>query len=81
VLDVDLLIKLPPGFPDAQPDMFWVHPAVKTANGCLPRATCVERLKAKKAIEQALYSAGVRFDDPFRSENGCYRLTVFAYVT
>jgi hypothetical protein len=37
--------------------------------------------KAKKAIEEALNSAGVHFDDPFRSENGCYRLTVLAYVT
>jgi Prokaryotic E2 family E len=45
---VDLLIKLPPGFPDAQPDMFWVHPPVKTANGSLPRATCIESLLAKE---------------------------------
>ena len=37
--------------------------------------------KAKKAIEEALNSAGVHFDDPFHSENGCYRLTVLAYVT
>lgn len=41
---VDLLIKLPPAFPDAQPDMFWVHPAVKTGAGVLPRATCTENL-------------------------------------
>ena len=45
---VDLLIKLPPAFPDAQPDMFWVHPAVKTASGTLPRATCAENLLGKK---------------------------------
>lgn len=45
---VDLLIKLPPGFPDAQPDMFWVYPAVKTANGRLPRATCMEHLLDKQ---------------------------------
>lgn len=44
---VDLLVKLPPGFPDAQPDMFWVHPAVKTASGTLPRATCIEQLLGK----------------------------------
>ena len=30
---VDLLVKLPPGFPDAAPDMFWVHPAVQTTKG------------------------------------------------
>lgn len=41
---VDLLVKLPPAFPDAQPDMFWVHPAVKTASGTLPRSTCSESL-------------------------------------
>jgi hypothetical protein len=45
---VDLLIKLPPGFPDAQPDMFWVNPAVKTAQGSLPRATCMESLLGKE---------------------------------
>lgn len=45
---VDLLVKLPPGFPDAQPDMFWVYPAVKTANGSLPRATCMESLLDKQ---------------------------------
>jgi hypothetical protein len=44
---VDLLVKLPPGFPDAQPDMFWVHPAVKTASGALPKATCIERILGK----------------------------------
>jgi hypothetical protein len=41
---VDLLVKLPPAFPDAQPDMFWVHPPVKTASGTLPRATSIETL-------------------------------------
>ncbi len=41
---VDLLIKLPPAFPDAQPDMFWVHPAVKTTSGTLPRSTSMEKL-------------------------------------
>lgn len=30
---VKLLVKLPPGFPDAAPDMFWVHPAVRTGAG------------------------------------------------
>lgn len=44
---VELLVKLPPGFPDAQPDMFWVRPAVKTATGALPRATCIENILGK----------------------------------
>lgn len=44
---VQLLVKLPPAFPDAAPDMFWVYPSVKTPNGSLPRATCRERLLGK----------------------------------
>lgn len=28
---IDLLIRLPPQFPDAQPDMFWAHPDVTLA--------------------------------------------------
>lgn len=41
---VQLLLKLPPTFPDAAPDMFWVFPQVKAPNGCPPRATSPERL-------------------------------------
>jgi hypothetical protein len=44
---VELLVKLPPGFPDAAPDMFWVHPAVKTGAGGVPRSTSIERLLGK----------------------------------
>ena len=44
---VEILIKLPPGYPDAAPDMFWVSPAVRTAGGSLPRATSEERLLGK----------------------------------
>ncbi len=44
---VEILIKLPPGFPDAAPDMFWVYPAVRTPGGSLPRATTEERLLGK----------------------------------
>jgi hypothetical protein len=39
---VKILIKLPPLFPDAAPDMFWVSPAVKLANGTSPRSTSPE---------------------------------------
>lgn len=41
---VSILLKLPPAFPDAQPDMFWVYPTVKTTSGALPRATSTENL-------------------------------------
>jgi hypothetical protein len=34
-----LLVKLPPTFPDAAPDMFWLFPAVKTAAGAAPQGT------------------------------------------
>jgi hypothetical protein len=44
---VDLLIKLPPGFPDAAPDMFWVYPAVRTPAGNAPKATSNEHLLGK----------------------------------
>jgi hypothetical protein len=45
---VDVLVKLPPGFPDAAPDMFWVHPAVRGPNGIVPKATSPERLLGKE---------------------------------
>lgn len=44
---VQLLVKLPPTFPDAAPDMFWVHPEVKAPSGGPPRATAIERLLDK----------------------------------
>ncbi len=40
---VDLLVKLPPTFPDAAPDMFWLSPHVAlAANGASPRGTTTE---------------------------------------
>ena len=41
---VELLVKLPPLFPDAAPDMFWVRPAVTLQGGQLPRNTTNESL-------------------------------------
>lgn len=41
---VDLLVKLPPSFPDAAPDMFWVNPQVRTAAGAAPQGTSMEPL-------------------------------------
>lgn len=35
----DLLLRLPGGFPDAAPDMFWTHPVVGYAGGGAPPAT------------------------------------------
>ena len=42
---VDLLVKLPPTFPDAAPDMFWIQPpVVVAATGAAPRGTTMETL-------------------------------------
>ncbi len=45
---VNLLVKLPPGFPDAAPDMFWVHPEVRGPNGIVPKNTSPELLLGKQ---------------------------------
>lgn len=39
---VRTLVKLPPAFPDAAPDMFWLSPPVKTSAGAAPLGTSVE---------------------------------------
>lgn len=39
-----LLVKLPPGFPDAAPDMFWVSPQIRTKVGSVPQGTSFESL-------------------------------------
>lgn len=41
---VNLLVKLPPTFPDAAPDMFWVEPHVHLASGAVPASTSGETL-------------------------------------
>lgn len=37
--EVDLLLRLPAGFPDAPPDMFWMEPFVAYADGSVPPQT------------------------------------------
>lgn len=39
--EVDLLLRLPAGFPDAPPDMFWMEPFVAYADGSAPSQTQV----------------------------------------
>ncbi len=41
---IRLLIKLPPQFPDAAPDMFWVTPNVRLEVGTAPQGTSAEML-------------------------------------
>lgn len=38
----EVLVKLPPLFPEAAPDMFWVRPALVTAGGGAPAASGIE---------------------------------------
>src|SRR5215213_6115972 len=35
----DLLVRLLPGYPDVNPDMFWTKPDVKLASGAWPTAS------------------------------------------
>jgi hypothetical protein len=37
--DADLLLRLPAGYPNAAPDMFWTRPDVKLASGAWPAAS------------------------------------------
>lgn len=40
---ITLLLRLPPGFPDATPDMFWTAPTVTTSGGgAIPGANVLE---------------------------------------
>jgi hypothetical protein len=39
---VRLLVKLPPAFPDAAPDMFWLSPQIRTRTGVAPQGTSIE---------------------------------------
>jgi hypothetical protein len=41
---VRLLVKLPPLFPDAAPDMFWLNPQLRTTSGTMPQGTSIENL-------------------------------------
>jgi hypothetical protein len=44
---VRLLVKLPPSFPDAAPDMFWLEPRVRTPSGGAPQGTSVDTALGK----------------------------------
>jgi len=42
--NVDLLIRLPAGYPNAKPDMFWTDPWVSLASGQAPQAANVKEI-------------------------------------
>ena len=47
-----LLLRLPPGFPDATPDMFWLDPAVSTAVGAVIPGTQVREVHLGRAWQR-----------------------------
>ena len=55
---VRLLVKLPPLFPDAAPDMFWVSPDVRTVGGAMPRSTSREALLGEEWQRYSWHLAG-----------------------
>jgi hypothetical protein len=48
----DLMIKLPAGYPNANPDMFWTTPGVRLANGSAPVAAEVQELYNNRAWQR-----------------------------
>jgi len=48
----DLLIKLPPGYPNANPDMFWTHPDIKLIRGAWPRSAEVHEVLNGKSWQR-----------------------------
>jgi len=88
-------ILIPDLKPGTHPFLF-AELLAKSAPGAVPKDELVSRLssgrtdgdqtarsakaKAKKAIEAALQGKGVTFEDPFRPENGSYRLTVVPHI-
>jgi hypothetical protein len=45
----ELLLKLPPGYPNTNPDMFWTTPGIRLANGGAPLAAdVIELLEGKQ---------------------------------
>jgi hypothetical protein len=55
----DLLVRLPPGFPDVPPDMWWFDPPVQRVDG--------SRVHATDAIEQHLGRAWQRWSRHFNA--------------
>lgn len=53
----DLLVRLNPGYPDVQPDMWWFDPPVHLANG--------QSLRATNVVEQHLGRAWQRWSRHF----------------
>lgn len=45
---VKVLVKLPPQFPVAAPDMFWCSPQVQLASGAAPQATSFQTLLGER---------------------------------
>lgn len=56
----DLLIKVPPMFPYAGPDMFWTDPDVRLADGRMPANTSIESILGREWLRFSWHPAGWR---------------------
>ena len=45
---VTILIRVPPLFPEARPDMFWARPALTLAGGAQPQATSLDQIDGEQ---------------------------------
>src|SRR5690242_8783834 len=57
VRSTDLLVRLPPGYPDIAPDMWWFDPAVRRVDG--------QEIPATQVVEQHLGRSWQRWSRHF----------------
>lgn len=65
----DLLVKVPPPYPLAGLDMFWMEPDLRLASGAQPANTCVETYLGRNWLRFSWHPAGWR---PHRDSLGSY---------
>jgi Prokaryotic E2 family E len=57
----EMLVKVPPTYPYAGLDMFWVSPEVRLANGTMPANTSVETLLSRQWLRFSWHPATWRY--------------------
>ena len=57
----DLLVKIPPTYPYAGLDMFWVQPEVRLANGTMPANSSLETLLDRQWLRFSWHPANWRY--------------------
>jgi len=68
----DLLVRLPPGYPNANPDMFWTRPEVRLANGNWP-----DRANVRETFEGEMWQRWSRHIPPNAWRPGTDSLQTF----